>query len=1061
MKLKLTEFSGYLNKFEFRTLFNEMGWNNDTTKHSVIVDNITFNIEAVAEKSNFKILVCSPRTDGNIPEYSQRIKIDQEITKFFQEHLLIFADKKQTEQLWQLVVRQPSKPITVTTTRWNINQKIEILYQRFANVFFELDEEDNITIIDVKNRLLENFQVNNEKVTKKFYDRFKIEHDKFKNFIKGINDFADLEWYTSLMLNRLMFIYFIQKKGFLDGDFHYLQNRLKKIQTLKGKDQFHQTFYRYFLLKLFHDGLGKQERNNELEKLIGKIPYLNGGFFEVHEIESRNENIDINDEAFEKLFGFFDEYEWHLDMRHHATGKEINPDVVGYIFEKYINQKEKGAYYTKEDITEYISKNTIIPFLFDKSGVDENHLVWELLQNDPDRYIYEAVRKGVDIPLPSEIEIGIKDISQRTNWNKPASSDYSLPTETWREHVARRTRCLEIRNKIKSGQIKTVNDLITFNLDIRQLAQDLIFHTDNSKWLWEFYSALDSVTILDPTCGSGAFLFAAMNILEPLYEACLNRMENMIGIPEYAEVKRKIQSHPNRRYFIYKNIILNNLFGVDIMDEAVEICKLRLFLKLAAEVETSDKIEPLPDIDFNIRSGNTLVGYVSLEQIQTTQKNKLTFDDGLKKIEQSANNIDILFQKFRQEQTLDKTNFIPHLKQDLRNNLNKLRDQLDHYLANEYKIDTENSEQFSAWQKSHQPFHWIVEFYGILKNGGFDAVIGNPPYVEYSNVKKFYTIKNYETEKCGNLYGFVMERSDNISQTKTREGYIIPLSVVCTARMQTVQRLFKQSRLCVISNFSDSPGLFDGVDRTLSIVLYDRSATKSCSNIFMTNFYKWKSNQRKILIDSLSFYNIPAALITDSIIPKINSLLEINILIKIYKNSKVIGDYVKKNSNCKIFYRTTGGRHYKSFTNFRPTFILDGKQIASSRETFISFDNEDVCNALLAICNSNLYIWFYYLYTNCRDNNPSDVTRLSIDLTPDTIKKLSHLSKELMDDLIKHSTLEKSNNGKGQTQTFHYCLSKHIIDKIDRVLAQHYSFTEEELDFIINYDIKYRMNDKE
>ncbi|MDR2345925.1 MAG: hypothetical protein LBE18_07635, partial [Planctomycetaceae bacterium] len=85
MKLKLTEFSDYLNKFEFRTLFNEMGWNNDTTKYSVVVDNITFNIETVAEKSNFKILVCSPRTDGNIPEYSQRIKIDQEITKFFQE----------------------------------------------------------------------------------------------------------------------------------------------------------------------------------------------------------------------------------------------------------------------------------------------------------------------------------------------------------------------------------------------------------------------------------------------------------------------------------------------------------------------------------------------------------------------------------------------------------------------------------------------------------------------------------------------------------------------------------------------------------------------------------------------------------------------------------------------------------------------------------------------------------------------------------------------------------------------------------------------------------------
>ena len=91
MSLTQSEFVGYLKKFDFRTLFNEMGWNNDKTKHSIVIDDITFNIESVAEKSNFKILVCSPHSDGNIPEYSQRIKIDRKITKFFQEHLLIFC----------------------------------------------------------------------------------------------------------------------------------------------------------------------------------------------------------------------------------------------------------------------------------------------------------------------------------------------------------------------------------------------------------------------------------------------------------------------------------------------------------------------------------------------------------------------------------------------------------------------------------------------------------------------------------------------------------------------------------------------------------------------------------------------------------------------------------------------------------------------------------------------------------------------------------------------------------------------------------------------------------
>ena len=70
----------------------------------------------------------------------------------------------------------------------------------------------------------------------------------------------------------------------------------------------------------------------------------------------------------ESIFEFFSEWEWHLDTRHTASGKDINPDVIGYIFEQYINEKErgeKGAYYTKEDITDYICKNCILPFLFD------------------------------------------------------------------------------------------------------------------------------------------------------------------------------------------------------------------------------------------------------------------------------------------------------------------------------------------------------------------------------------------------------------------------------------------------------------------------------------------------------------------------------------------------------------------------------------------------------------------------------------------------------------------------------------------------------------------------
>ena len=131
------------------------------------------------------------------------------------------------------------------------------------------------------------------------------------------------------------------------------------------------------------------------------------------------------------------------------------------------------------------------------------------------------------------------------------------------------------------------------------------------------------IAILDPTCGSGAFLFAALNVLEPLYEACLERMEGFVedakklgktAESDFIKVLEEVGHHHSRSYFIYKNIILHNLFGVDIMAEAVEICKLRLFLKLVSQVDAGRELEPLPDIDFNIRAGNTLIGYATEAQ---------------------------------------------------------------------------------------------------------------------------------------------------------------------------------------------------------------------------------------------------------------------------------------------------------------------------------------------------------------------------------------------------------------------------------------------------------------
>ena len=720
------------------------------------------------------------------------------------------------------------------------------MLQQLRGLQFTLEDEERMHISVVTDAVKKSLGV--EKVTKRFYEHFKKEMATFQGFIKGIVMQSDKEWYASLMLNRMMFIYFVQKQGFLDEDPDYLRNRLERVRAKSGRGRF-QQFYRLFLLRLFHEGLAKPEsdRAPELADLLGRVPYLNGGLFDIHDLERSNQKISIPDEAFEKIFTFFDRYKWNLDWRPSQKDDEINPDVLGYIFEKYINQKQMGAYYTKEDITGYISRNTVIPFLFDMAkkehpsaftndGVDG---VWKLLRDDPDRYIYPAVGHGLtwdirqSLPLqlnepcelPEDISAGIDDVSKRGGWNQDASIECALPTETWREVVARHQRYNEIKLKLTSGKTQDINDLITLNLNIEQFAKDVIVQSESPELLRAFWHAISSISILDPTCGSGAFLFAALKIVEPLYLACLEGMQGFLDDSERSEqpqrsevlenfrtILQQVKEHPNRQYYVLKSIVIQNLYGVDIMEEAVEICKLRLFLKLMAQLKSSHQIEPLPDIDFNIRAGNTLVGFTSLDAVQKAmqmaadgQSRLVTEKDiaTLARINEAAENSNRAFNKFRSQQTVASiSKVLQKDKATLRSRLDVLRNELDVYLAAEYGIDSKNTKDYGRWKSSHQPFHWFVEFYGIMSKGGFDVVVGNPPYVSTKKTKKSYTVKNLRTMDCPDIYAMVTERATSICRVNGRISMIVPLSLSFSKDFSVLRNfLFDQCENIWFSSF--------------------------------------------------------------------------------------------------------------------------------------------------------------------------------------------------------------------------------------------------------------------
>lgn len=1082
MALTKKDFAAYIKQFKFRELFNDMGWNNDKTSQPVTIDNITYSLHAVAEKSGFKILVCNPTEAGTIPDYSTRKKIETKLTKLFQEHLIIFIDAKKQEQIWQLVVRQSGKPAKVTETRYHVSQDPELLFQRASGIFFEMDEEENITIVDVTKRVADNFHQNNEKVTKQFYESFKKQHTSFLSFIKGIDGKADKDWYASLMLNRLMFCYFIQKKGFLDNNKNYLRDKLNLCKEKKGKDKFY-SFYRSFLLVLFHEGLNEPAQKEKIKIEIGKIPYLNGGLFDEHELEKSYE-IDIDDKAFERIFDFFDQYEWHLDTRMEATGKDINPDVIGYIFEKYINDRaQMGAYYTKEDITDYISKNCIIPWLFDETARNYPKAftakgeIWKALQQSGDTYIYDAVKYGTDIALPKTIQAGIKDVAKRTDWNKQATTDMGLPTEIWREVVERRNRYEEVKNKIESGEITAINDFITYNLNIRQFTQDIIENSDDPDFIRAFYKAIISVTIIDPTCGSGAFLFAAMNILEPLYHACIMRMRAFTEDEDreneqekktfknkykyFREVLENIQSdqHPNLQYFIYKSIILNNLYGVDIMREAVEIAKLRLFLKLVATVEADYKkknlgLEPLPDIDFNIRAGNTLIGFATIKELKT---GSLDFQEDEKKVLEELEKVSMAFKRFKEIQlsnnSIDYKDF-KIAKDDYQKRLNKLKDKLNLSFFNSFG---NHKAKFNHWLDTHQPFHWFAEFYEIIyRNGGFEVIIGNPPYIDFK-MGFPYTIDNrFSTAATKNLYAVVLERCGKIA--KSKQGYIVPISSTSTEGFITLQKLLLKNELFV-STFDDRPShLFDGLNKnTLSILLLNNEYN---GKYFTTDFIKWNSAERDFIFETLGYEKgVKATLI--GCLPKIGNSISSSIWNKLFKISKPLSLFYSKNGNHKSFYSRKINSFLQSL-DFTPK-VFDGKGRLRPPSEFkeLKFNSSTQSKVAYCLLNSNLFKWFVDITSDGSHLNKREIDSFPINLAEKEFdwSPLEKISKKLSASLVENSEYRtmKYTHDTLKIQCIIPKLSKSIIDEIDKVLATHYSLTDEEVDFLINFDIKYRL----
>lgn len=619
---------------QFQKLFiEELGWDNPISQPIKIPVGAE-NYEAIPVASYKGIQVWS--CDGMPNSLGQR-EIDKEISKISAERLTIFYNSHFQNWRWPMSREASGKGVVRLINHEHIvGQATLSLMQRLQFVAISLSEPEP-TLIEMLLRLRKAFDA--DQITKKFFREFSTHQKAIVGQIEGLERLSDKEWYSSLLLNRLMFIYFMQWKGFMDGNQNYLSDRLNQIKNLQGQNHFFK-FFNDFLLPLFHKGLGEGTKITvpaEIASIIGKIPYVNGGIFSEHELELRNV-ISIPDSAFEEIFAFFDNYQWHLDTRRTGNPNEINPDVLGYVFEQFVNNKEQGAYYTKEDVTDYMTSNALIVRLLQEiSRQCDINILRPLVQN-PNRYIWSSCKFGEEV---------------FRSQNLPDDS-YSLPGESVYETKARLENVHHLRQTLAQGNIPHISELVTLNVDLELLASDLIDGLDTPEDVIRIWNIATNLKIIDPTCGSGAFLFAALNQLEHLYSLLLDVAELHTKTSKDKELESLLgeaRKHPNRTYFVLKHAAQNNLYGVDLMKEATEIARLRLFLKLISAVDNFEQIEPLPDLEFNIKSGNLLIGITKSESLSDyiSTLDALAF---IEDIEQQVEHLSDLWDNFLLSQSM-------------------------------------------------------------------------------------------------------------------------------------------------------------------------------------------------------------------------------------------------------------------------------------------------------------------------------------------------------------------------------------------------------------------------
>lgn len=630
------------------------------------------------------------------------------------------------------------------------NEDTHTAQKQFYTCLEKSSKGEPITIED----LVQAFDI--EKVSKEFFDKYKNLYLKLKAELQKLKDtdkevFEDfnkhninLDDFAKKTLGQLVFLYFIQKKGWLGvkKDENWGQGDKKFLRNLFNKKYCeYDNFFNDVLEHLFYEALATDRGVGAwFDKLNCRIPFLNGGLFEpVNGYEYERTNLTIDNNLFKEIFDTFDLYNFTV-KEDEPLEKEvaIDPEMLGKVFENLLPEnirKGNGAFYTPREIVHYMCQESLINYLYNKINIKE-------------------------VPLTTEE----KEKQLKLLKTKKEKEQLKLTQEVLEEIISKD----DINYLIKKGDSTYSNKDV--NAELPESIKKNAPIIDN---------ALNDIKVCDPAIGSGAFPVGMMNEIVRA-RAALNEVLNIPDRPTYA---------------LKRNAIENSIYGVDIDPGAVEIAKLRFWLSLVVDEEDIKNIRPLPNLDYKIMQGNSLItSYegIDFDEIVANQPTEKQLDLFASKSEKITEKISQKQNEFLKTPYATKKGEIKQEIEDLIVELVKTKfEEKAEIEGKPKKFYEEKIRNFAQNKENRNFFPWKLFFADAFEGGGFDVVIANPPYeiIFEDLVKSIYESKYKEFKQNNNIYVAFYSKGIKLLAKNGIISYITPNTYLIGDYFKTLRKM--------------------------------------------------------------------------------------------------------------------------------------------------------------------------------------------------------------------------------------------------------------------------------